>query len=89
MLGLQTKVLLHHWRVLNVVNHQIKSAFSLISLRIRMVGSFRALSLADARSECQNHRSNRGRRYDPHDEKWRIVELATLATYMRTGIVRD
>ena len=50
-----------------------------------LIGSFPALSLADARSEWRNHRATKDKHGDPRDEVRRRREAATAAAGMVTS----
>ncbi len=50
-----------------------------------LIGSFPALSLADARAEWRNHRVTRDKHGDIRDEVCRRREAATAATMRGTG----
>jgi len=50
-----------------------------------LIGSFFALSLADARTEWRNHRATRDKHGDPRDEMLRRREAATAAAMRGKG----
>jgi len=50
-----------------------------------LIGSFRALSLADARTEWRNHRAARDKHGDPRDEVRRRRDAATLQAMRGKG----
>ncbi len=50
-----------------------------------LIGSFPALSLADARTEWRNHRATRDKHRDPRDEVRRRRDAATLQAMRGKG----